>query len=83
MRGGLRILRPESVVGLRQALRGALGRAVCEREEWRNAKGRYCEAPARKALPRLAGALNEVIAASRARLVPIRTASHAHGGCLG
>ncbi|MDE0127891.1 MAG: hypothetical protein OXN97_25265 [Bryobacterales bacterium] len=72
MRGGLRILRPESVVWLRQALRasnpsrGALGRGVCEREEWRNAKGRYCEAPARKALPRLAGTLNEVIAASRA-----------------
>ena len=60
MRVGLRILRPATVDWLRQSLlagklsRAALGRGVCERDDWRNAKGRYCEASARKALPRLA-----------------------------
>ena len=32
----------------------ALGRGVCEQDDWRNGKGRYCEASLRKALPRLA-----------------------------
>ena len=43
----------------RASYRGAaLGVGACEREQWRNPKGRYCEASARKALPRLAAALN-------------------------
>ena len=41
----------------RLLLRAALGRGVCEREEWRNPKGHSCEASVRKALPRLAAAL--------------------------
>ncbi len=37
--------------------RAALGRGVCEREDWRNGKGEYCTASARKALPELAAHL--------------------------
>ena len=37
--------------------RAALGRGVCEQEQWRNRKGEYCTASARKALPELAAEL--------------------------
>ena len=63
MRVGLRIFRPQTVAWLRQALlqgqlsRAALGRGVCEQEDWRNPKGEYCTASARKALPELASQL--------------------------
>ena len=56
MRVGLRIFRPETITWLRAALRqgqlsrAALGRGVCGREDWRNPKGEYCTASARKAL---------------------------------
>ena len=36
---------------LGQLSRAALGRGVCEREDWRNPKGEYCTASARKVLP--------------------------------
>lgn len=64
MRVGVRILRPETVVWLRRALqagnlsRAALGRGVCEREEWRNPKGDYCEAAAGPPI-RFCGSLEE------------------------
>ena len=64
MRVGLRIFRPETITWLRAALRqgqlsrAALGRGVCEREDWRNPKGEYCTASARKALPALATQLD-------------------------
>ena len=60
MRIGLRLLQPESVEWLRQELcrgalsRAALGRGLCEREDWRNGRGELCASSARKALPRLA-----------------------------
>ena len=63
MRVGLRIFRPQTVAWLREALlggqlsRAALGRGVCEQEDWRNPKGEYCTASARKALPELAAQL--------------------------
>ena len=41
----------------RQLSRAALGRGVCEREDWRNPKGELCTASARKALPALAAQL--------------------------
>ncbi len=64
MRVGLRIFRPQTIAWLREALqlgqlsRAALGRGVCEREDWRNPKGEYCTASARKVLPELAGQLD-------------------------
>ena len=63
MRIGLRLLRPESVEWLRRELRrgslsrAALGRGLCERDDWRNPRGELCAASARKALPHLAGRL--------------------------
>ena len=63
MRIGLRILQPETVEWLRGALergeqsRASLGRELCARDGWRNARGALCAASARKALPRLAAAL--------------------------
>ena len=63
VRVGLRIFRPQTVAWLREALlqgqlsRAALGRGVCEREDWRNRKGESCTASARKALPALAAQL--------------------------
>ena len=60
MRIGLRLLRPDSVEWLRQELclgvlsRAALGRGLCEREDWRNGRGELCTSSARKGLPRLA-----------------------------
>ena len=54
------MLKPETVNWLRGQLqrgelsRAALGRGLCEQDEWRNPKGRLCAASARKALPRLA-----------------------------
>ena len=60
VRVGLRILRQAAVEWLRQSLlvgdlsRAALGRRLCEQDDCRNAKGRYCEASAHKALPGLA-----------------------------
>ena len=41
----------------RQLSRAALGRGICEREDWRNPKGELCTASARKALPALAAQL--------------------------
>ncbi len=64
MRVGLRIFRPQTIAWLREALqlgqlsRAALGRGVCELEDWRNPKGEYCTASARKVLPELAGQLD-------------------------
>ena len=63
MRVGLRLFRPETVAWLRAALqqgqlsRAALGRGICEQEDWRNPKGDYCTSSARKALPALAAEL--------------------------
>ena len=63
MRVGLRILKPKTVEWLRaQLLRGvlsraALGRGLCEQDDWRNRQGKLCAASARKALPRLADEL--------------------------
>lgn len=63
MRVGLRVFRPETIAWLRKALRrgqlsrAALGRGICELEEWRNPKGAYCTASARKVLPELAAQL--------------------------
>jgi len=54
------MLQPDTVHWLRDALRAGelsrteLGRGLCERDGWRNARGDYCEASARKALPDLA-----------------------------
>jgi len=56
---------------LREALqagvlsRAALGRGVCEQEDWRNPKGEYCTASARKALPELAAHLKLPLPAAR------------------
>ena len=64
MRVGLRIFRPQTIAWLREALqpgqlsRAALGRGICEREDWRNPKGEYCTASARKVLPTLAAQLD-------------------------
>ena len=63
MRVGLRILQPATVEWLREELhrgelsRAALGRELCLRDGWRNARGELCAASARKALPRLASGL--------------------------
>ena len=60
---GLRMLKPETVNWLRGQLqrgelsRAALGRGLCEQDEWRNPGGRLCTASVRKALPRLAAEL--------------------------
>ena len=60
MRVGLRHFSAGTVAWLRTALvageltRSALARQLCEREDWRNAKGELCAASARKALPLLA-----------------------------
>ena len=54
------MLKPETVNWLRRELRrgalsrAGLGRGLCERDGWRNARGELCEASARKALPQLA-----------------------------
>ncbi len=45
--------------------RAALGRGVCEQEDWRNRKGEYCTASARKALPELAADLKLPLPAAR------------------
>ena len=48
MRVGLHILKPETVPWLRRELRrgeltrAALGRGLCEQEQWRNRQGRPC-----------------------------------------
>ncbi len=71
MRIGLRILRPESVEWLREELcrgslsRAALGRGLCERDDWRNGRGELCAASARKALPRLAEQLGLALPPAR------------------
>ncbi len=71
MRVGLRIFRPQTMAWLREALqagvlsRAALGRGVCEQEDWRNRKGEYCTASARKALPELAADLKLPLPAAR------------------
>ena len=44
-------------VGAWGASRASLGRELCARDGWRNARGALCAASARKALPRLAAAL--------------------------
>ncbi len=41
-----------------QLSRAALGRGICEREDWRNPKGEYCTASARTVLPTLAAQLD-------------------------
>ena len=71
MRIGLRILRSESVEWLREELcrgslsRAALGRGLCERDDWRNGRGELCAASARKALPRLAEQLGLALPPAR------------------
>ena len=45
--------------------RAALGPGVCEQEDWRNPKGEYCTASARKALPALAAQLGLPLPAAR------------------
>ena len=63
MRVGLRMLQPGTVRWLREELqqgqlsRAELARELCRRDGWRNPKGKLCAASARKALPRLAAAL--------------------------
>ena len=63
VRVGFRIFRPQTGAWLGEALlqrqlsRAALGRGVCEREDWRNPKGELFTASARKALPALAAQL--------------------------
>ncbi len=60
MRIGLRMLKPETVQWLQRALqqggcsRAGLARELCERDGWRNPRGKLCAASARKALLRLA-----------------------------
>ena len=69
MRVGLCLFRPETVAWLRAALqqgqlsRAALGRGICEQEDWRNPKGDYCTSSARKALPALATELKRPLPA--------------------
>ena len=46
--------------------RAALGRGVCEREDWRNPRGEYCTASARKVLPALAAQLDLPLPPARA-----------------
>ena len=41
-----------------QHTRSSLAQELCERENWRNAKGQLCLAQARKALPKLARELD-------------------------
>ena len=55
--------------------RHALARGVCERENWRNARGTLCEAQARKTLPRLAQRLGLTLPAVRRtpRTLPVET----------
>ena len=59
MRGGLRILGPETVLWLRRATRAgnqsraALGCGVCEPENWRNRNARHSGTSACTALPKL------------------------------
>ena len=54
------MLKPETVRWLQWALqrggfsRAGLARELCERDGWRNPRGKLCAASARKALPRLA-----------------------------
>ena len=71
MRIGLRILKPGTVRWLGEALRQqqlsrhALARQLCEREDWRNPRGRPCVASARVALPALARQLGLDLPAAR------------------
>ncbi len=57
-------MKPETVQWLRRELRrgeltrAALGRGLCEQEQWHNRQGRLCAASARKALPQLAAQLS-------------------------
>ncbi len=59
----MRTFKPETVKWLRRELqrgelsRAALGRGLCERDGWRNQRGRLCAASAPKALPQLAAEL--------------------------
>ncbi len=71
MRIGLRQYTPETVDWLKATLaagdctRTSLARELCEREDWRNAKGEPCLASARAVLPKLAAALKLPLPAAR------------------
>ncbi len=71
MRIGFRHLAATTVTWLKAAsavegsTRSSLARGLCERENWRNAKGDLCFASARAALPRLASSLAITLPAPR------------------
>ncbi len=71
MRIGFRHLSATTVDWLKAAsaaegsTRSSLARGLCEREEWRNAKGELCLASARAALPDLAASLDIALPAPR------------------
>ncbi|MXY70035.1 MAG: IS4 family transposase [Acidobacteriia bacterium] len=78
MRIGLRLLKPETVQWLQRALqrggfsRAGLARELCERDSWRNPRGKLCAASARKALPRLAQQLGLALPPIQARVPSCR-----------
>ncbi len=73
MRIGLRHLSASTLDWLKAAVtvegstRASLARGLCEREDWRNARGELCLASARSALPGLASALDLSLPAPRHR----------------
>ena len=66
------MLKPETVQWLQRAVqqggfsRAGLARELCERDGWRNPRGKLCAASARKALPRLAEQLGLALPPARA-----------------
>ena len=80
------MLKPSTVEWLRGELRrgelsrAALGRGLCERDGWRNARGAPCASSARKALPRLAAELG--LALPPARPGPPRGGGRRRGSAL-
>ena len=72
------MLKPETVQWLQRALRqggfsrAGLARELCERDGWRNPRGKLCAASARKALPRLAQQLRLALPPIQARVPSCR-----------
>ena len=54
-------------------MRSSLARGLCERENWRNARGELCLASARSALPGLASELDLTLPAPRPHVLNTRT----------
>ncbi len=77
MQAGTRMISADTAAGFRRTAasgetsRHGLARGLCEREDWRNARGALCVASAKRARPQLARELHVALPAKRAcRLVP-------------